>query len=129
MADGSTITIDIHRNTVMSEEDINRLVSKLGPAVSKSLFGPVDPEVREMLRPVLRRIFADVERELLSPDRPRPLPATPEATGRAISAAVSRGIARWIRDGGGEALRAALRPGPPKPLTPQAMHATPDPEG
>jgi hypothetical protein len=82
-----------------------------------------------MLRPVLRRIFGEVERELLSPDRPRPVPATPEATGRAIADAVARGIARWIRDDGDGELRAAVPPRPPKPLSPQVMHATSDPEG
>lgn len=34
---GATIVIDVHDNTVMSDSDINNLVRKLGPAVTKSL--------------------------------------------------------------------------------------------
>ena len=34
---GPAIVIDVHDSTVMTDEDVDKLVSKLGPAVTKAL--------------------------------------------------------------------------------------------
>lgn len=101
-------------DTVMSDEDINSLVRKLGPAVVKAL-GQAGVKTR-------------------MPDA-TPLPpesSSPAKSGRSIARMLAEGMVEGLPgpdDDDGAASCPAVPPRPPKPLAPQVMHATADPEG